>query len=130
MATGIQLKEETYTVIGKYGCGFTEVCHTLIDKCEKATEQTLSKQFFMFFEDAYEYHLELLKKKLPKEVLSHFDVARNLKRLRPLHASSLETNSSEITITFSIILRTDSTLNLTRTLPIQRMLLRRGGSII
>ena len=71
MTTPIQLKEDTYTIIGKYGCGFTEVCHTLIDKCEKLSGKPLHKQFLLFFEDAYEHQIDLLKKKLPIDLLSH-----------------------------------------------------------
>lgn len=74
MATTIDLKADTYTIIGKFGCGFTEVCYSIIAECERRTGQQLKKKFLMYFEDAYEHQIELLKKKLPKGVLSHYEV--------------------------------------------------------
>ena len=70
----IELREGVYTVIGKYGCCFTEVCLKILDKTEHHIQQQLKRALHMFFEDPFEHQIELLKKKLPKGPFSASEV--------------------------------------------------------
>lgn len=74
MAGELKLTSGRFAIIGKYGCTFTEVCISLLEKAEKQTGKAIPKDVILYFEVEYEHQIDLLKKKLPSHLLQHQEV--------------------------------------------------------
>lgn len=74
MSGELKLVPGRFTLIGKFGCTFTEVCITLLDKAEKQSGKHIDKHVQLYFEVEYEHQIDLLKKRMPRDLLQHHEV--------------------------------------------------------